>query len=83
MNSRTHGLGQGLDVLLGGSTEITAQDNNNQSPQTLSLDLVRPSASQPRRFFDEIELQELAASIREQGILQPILEKISYGIATQ
>ena len=73
MNSRIHGLGQGLDALLGGSPEGTAQGNSNQSPQTLSLDLVRPSANQPRRFFGEIELQELAASIREKGILQPIL----------
>ena len=73
MNSRIHGLGQGLDALLGSSPEGTAQGNSNQSPQTLSLDLVRPSANQPRRFFGEIELQELAASIREKGILQPIL----------
>lgn len=73
MNSRIHGLGQGLDALLGSSPEGTAQGNSNQSPQTLSLDLVRPSANQPRTFFGEIELQELAASIREKGILQPIL----------
>ena len=73
MSSKTHSLGQGLDALLGNSPEELGIGNGEHGSQALSLDLVRPSSQQPRRHFDETELNELATSIREKGVLQPIL----------
>lgn len=40
---------------------------------TLPTDALRPGASQPRRYFDERKLQELVASVKERGVLQPLL----------
>jgi len=73
MSTKTHGLGQGLDALLGNRPEVADVANGTNGPQTLTLDLVRPSSNQPRRYFDEAELIELAASIKENGVLQPVL----------
>jgi ParB family chromosome partitioning protein len=66
---RPKGLGRGLDALLSGNDEATA----GESLQTLSLDRVQPGKYQPRTKMDDASLDELAASIREQGIMQPIL----------
>lgn len=64
------GLGRGLEALLGGYQEEPA---GQQETQTLPLDAMRPNPEQPRRDFDTDALDELAASIREQGLLQPVL----------
>ena len=73
MSTKIHGLGQGLDALLGNRPEEADIGNGTSGSQTLTLDLVRPSSNQPRRHFDEAELRELAASIEENGVLQPVL----------
>jgi len=67
---RPKGLGRGLDALLAGSDSATASVD---SLQTLALDRLRPGRFQPRTKMDEASLDELAASIREQGVMQPIL----------
>ncbi len=65
------GLGRGLDSL------IPVGDDESNTPQTGSMTiqtiLVDPNPHQPRTSFDEAPLAELAASIREYGILQPLL----------
>ncbi len=61
------GLGRGLDALLGDSAAAEA------FPSTLSIDLLQPGKYQPRTHMDQASLEELAASIRAQGIMQPIL----------
>jgi ParB family chromosome partitioning protein len=66
---RPKGLGRGLDALLGGADEPPAQE----SLQTLAIDRIRPGKYQPRTRMDDASLAELASSIREQGIMQPIL----------
>jgi len=66
------GLGRGLDVLLGQPptpTIIPAAAGANEIP----LELVRPNRQQPRTSFDPEGLSELAASIRQHGVLQPIV----------
>ena len=73
MSSKTHSLGQGLDALLGKSTAEGMIGGNDPGFKTLSLDLIRGSSQQPRKYFDATELDELAASVREKGVLQPIL----------
>ena len=66
---RPKGLGRGLDALLSGGNE-TAADG---ALQTIAIDRIRPGRYQPRTKMDETALDELAASIREQGVMQPIL----------
>jgi ParB family chromosome partitioning protein len=67
---KLRGLGRGLDALL---------DNDasggllHEQPATLRLDQLQRGRYQPRTKMDEASLQELAASIRKQGLMQPIL----------
>ncbi|MCF2132720.1 MULTISPECIES: ParB/RepB/Spo0J family partition protein [Burkholderiaceae] len=67
------GLGRGLDALLGGSADITEAVKQQGLPSVLPLDRLQPGKYQPRTQMDEGALQELAASIRAQGLMQPIL----------
>ena len=60
------GLGRGLDTLLG---DIGAEE---QQVTSLPLQKVEPNPLQPRKLFDETELQVLADSISQHGILQPL-----------
>jgi ParB family chromosome partitioning protein len=64
-------LGRGLAALFGEAPAVAAGD---PVPQRLvPIELIRPGALQPRRRFAEAELEALAQSIREKGILQPLL----------
>jgi len=63
------GLGRGLDVLLKGM----AVGNEHPEVILVSLDDIRPNPRQPRLEFDPQALEDLANSIKEQGVLQPIL----------
>jgi ParB family chromosome partitioning protein len=65
------GLGRGLEALLGGD-EQDAQPEPG-SPSTLPLSQLQPGKYQPRTRMDEGALNELAASIKSQGIMQPVL----------
>jgi ParB family chromosome partitioning protein len=65
------GLGRGLDALLGGDSDITTPDAN--TPSELPVAKMQAGKYQPRTRMDEGGLQELAASIKSQGIMQPIL----------
>lgn len=59
-----------IDALLGASAQLARAP---QTTQTLAVTALRPGAHQPRRLFDEVGLADLARSIAEQGILQPLL----------
>ena len=75
---KNSGLGRGLDaIFLDNSLEESAVDNENRISH-LSLSLVDPKSDQPRKNFDKAALEELAASIEENGLLQPILVR-EYG----
>ncbi|MGH9269581.1 MAG: ParB/RepB/Spo0J family partition protein, partial [Acidimicrobiales bacterium] len=67
--ARRSGLGKGLGALI--PTEL-AQDPTGVF-QELPIDVISPNTHQPRRHFDEEALTSLAASIRELGVLQPVL----------
>jgi ParB family chromosome partitioning protein len=67
--AKLKGLGRGLDALLSGSDEARAGD----ALQSLALDRIRPGRYQPRTRMDDASLNELAESIRAQGVMQPIL----------
>ncbi len=67
--TRLKGLGRGLDALLAGTDQPEAPD----ALQSLSIDRLQPGKYQPRTKMDDAALDELAASIREHGVMQPIL----------
>ena len=69
-------LGRGLAALLGEDTPAQPKD---ASIQLLPLDILSPGPFQPRRQVDPAELAALADSIREQGVLQPILARPDLG----
>ena len=71
--AKKKGLGRGLEALLGGSADITEAVKREGTPNTLPLDRLQDGKYQPRTRMDEGSLQELAASIRAQGVMQPIL----------
>ncbi|MEA5097845.1 MAG: ParB/RepB/Spo0J family partition protein [Burkholderiaceae bacterium] len=72
VSKKQKGLGRGLDALLGGSTELT-QATEPGTTTTLPMAQLQAGRYQPRTRMDEGALNELAASIREQGVMQPIL----------
>jgi ParB family chromosome partitioning protein len=71
--ARKKGLGRGLEALLGGSADITEAVKIEGAPNVLPLGKLQAGKYQPRTRMDEGALQELAASIRAQGLMQPIL----------
>jgi ParB family chromosome partitioning protein len=64
---RAHGLGRGLAAL------IPQRPSTEGGPVDIPIASIHPNPNQPRRHFDEADLATLAASIREHGVLQPIL----------
>lgn len=68
--AKKRGLGRGLDALLGQPEEPAAADG---ALETLAVSAIQPGRYQPRRHFDDAALDELAASIKTQGLLQPLV----------
>ena len=67
MPKKSHGLGRGLDVLL------PEADVTMSGGQEIAIGDIDPNPDQPRRVFQEEAIAQLAQSIRDQGVLQPIL----------
>jgi len=79
-------LGRGLAALIGDVGQESQSAERARSQKRVPIELLRPNPRNPRRAFSENELDELVASIRERGVIQPILvrpvrgEKDSYEI---
>ncbi|MDR6180632.1 ParB family chromosome partitioning protein [Pseudomonas sp. SORGH_AS 211] len=77
MAVKKRGLGRGLDALLGGASVKVLQEQAAATPvselQSLPLDIIQRGKYQPRRHMDPTALEELANSIRVQGLMQPIV----------
>jgi len=73
--SRRPGLGRGLSALIGEATRPQQEDVVPSAGIVRDIDvgLIYPNPSQPRTRFDESTIDELAASIRERGVISPIL----------
>jgi ParB family transcriptional regulator, chromosome partitioning protein len=69
MASEAKGLGRGLGALLGATPTVSPSRGGG----TLPLSLIQPSAFQPRREIHQQPLEELAASIKANGVIQPIV----------
>ncbi|MFB6259988.1 MAG: ParB/RepB/Spo0J family partition protein, partial [Thiohalorhabdaceae bacterium] len=65
-------LGRGLDALLADEPG-DEEEASGSGVQAVPLDMIQPGAFQPRQHMDEAALQELAESVRTQGIVQPIV----------
>ena len=72
-------LGRGLSSLLGDDGDEVAQGKRLRQTRMIAIESISPGASQPRRLFDEAEMAALAESIRERGVLQPILLRRTSG----
>lgn len=74
VTKKQKGLGRGLDALLGGSeADFSTDASTSGAASTLSIAQLQAGKYQPRTRMDEGALSELAASIKAQGLLQPIL----------
>ena len=78
MNEKKRGLGRGLNALIntGSDTENNkenAKENHEYKEVFINISLVEPNRNQPRKEFDKESLSELANSIKQYGILQPII----------
>ena len=70
---RSNKLGRGLSALLGEDEDEQVQLERLRQSRALPVEQLSPGPFQPRRRFDQEELRELAESVREQGVIQPIL----------
>ena len=77
MNEKKRGLGRGLNALINTGTDTeskeNAKENNEYKEVFVNISLVEPNRNQPRKEFDKDALSELANSIKQYGILQPII----------
>ena len=72
---RQRGLGRGLSALM---AEVHPPEDGSRRPERmLPLDRLAPNPDQPRRQFDEAALEDLAGSIREKGVIQPLVVRPS------
>ena len=76
MSERQRGLGRGLSALLGEQAAEAVPVDGSPAPagvRMAPIEALKPNPEQPRKLFDKAELEDLAASIRDKGVLQPIL----------
>ncbi len=73
--AKKQALGRGLGALIGEMEKAYEQNmgDDSQLVVEIDIDLIKPNPLQPRKIFDDGSIAELAASIKEYGILQPIL----------
>ena len=73
-------LGRGLSAFLQTELDMDSSPASNSGVVKISLDKIKVNPYQPRQFFDDEQLQSLAASIRRKGVFQPILvQKLADG----
>lgn len=73
MSQQTKGLGKGFGALLSEDFDSSILTDSNERIQKLAVSDIQPSEDQPRRYFDEDALNELADSIKRHGIVQPLV----------
>jgi ParB family chromosome partitioning protein len=75
---KNKGLGRGLSSLLGNENKINSsfiENNNISNYKMIPIELIYPGPWQPRKIFDQNDIESLAESIKKQGIIQPIVLK--------
>jgi ParB family chromosome partitioning protein len=66
-------LGRGFDVLMPTDLDTTLIENDSERVQKLYVSSIFPNPDQPRRFFDDLALEQLAESLKQYGVLQPLI----------
>ena len=66
-------MGRGLSALIPGASEAKSDGKDERLSYEVAVERITPSPLQPRRTFDEAKISELASSIRNQGIIQPLV----------
>jgi len=72
-------LGRGLAALIGDVGDETSAADSSRKPRRAPIENLRPNPRNPRRSFTDSELDELSVSIRERGIIQPIVVRALQG----
>ncbi|MFX0549873.1 ParB/RepB/Spo0J family partition protein [Hathewaya histolytica] len=82
--AKRHGLGKGLGALIPETIEefkesnkedVSIKKEEEKPTSKISLNLIKPNPEQPRKNFDEEKIKELSLSIKENGIIQPLILK--------
>ena len=71
------GLGKGLGALLDAGSVVEATTETEKDVKKIKITQIEPNKTQPRTDFDEEKIEALADSIREYGIIQPIVVKLN------
>ncbi len=71
------GLGRGLGALLDAGSVIETTTESERDVKKIKITQIEPNKTQPRNVFDEEKIQDLAESIREYGVIQPIVVKLN------
>ncbi len=80
MAAKKRGLGRGLDTLLGSNADDqAAAANGSEELRHIAVGLIQPGRYQPRQVMDPERLEELAASIRAQGVIEPVVVRAVAG----
>ncbi len=72
---KKRGLGRGLSALMADVAEVetSVSTSSEASPVELPIEKIRPNPNQPRKHFDPEQLDDLVASLKEKGVLQPLI----------
>lgn len=73
-------LGRGLAALIGDFGDEAGDANKNHAQRKVAVEFLRPNPRNPRRRFNDPELDELAASIKVRGVIQPIVVRALAGV---
>src|SRR4051812_10764945 len=76
-------LGRGLAALIGDAGNESASIERTRNQKRVPIEFLKPNPRNPRRHFADAELEDLAASIRERGVIQPILVRTTRGALDQ
>lgn len=72
MVAKNKGLGRGLDALIP-SYETSDESMNANGVETIDINSIKPNEKQPRKYFEPEKIKELSDSIKQHGVIQPIL----------
>lgn len=72
-SKNSKGLGRGIDALFTSYEAMEEDSKKNEQVEEIELDAIRPNPYQPRKHFEERALKELADSIKQNGVFQPII----------
>jgi ParB family chromosome partitioning protein len=73
MVSKKSALGRGFDLLMPSDLDTSLIEKDNERVQKLYVSSIFPNPDQPRRFFDDLALEQLAESLKQYGVLQPLI----------